>query len=70
MKKQTALKIILALATGGMLFSGYLSYTELFRNVCSIGGCSMVIGMPACVYGFVMYLVAFIIAVLGLRSKN
>jgi hypothetical protein len=29
-----------------------------------------VLGLPACVYGFVMYLVVFIICVIGLRSKK
>ncbi len=53
-----------------MLFSGYLSYGELFKKSCYMGGCSLVAGYPACVYGFVMYLIVFIVAILGLKHKN
>ena len=54
----------------GLLFSGYLSYGELFSKSCYIGGCSSVGGVPACVYGFVMYLFVFLISIAGLRSRN
>jgi len=71
MKKETALKAILLISVAGMLFSGYLSYSELFLGVCAVGkGCSLLLGIPSCVYGFVMYLIIFIIALLGLRSKS
>ena len=71
MDKNTALKLILGLSIIGMLFSGYLSYGELTSGVCPLGGgCSSVLGMPACVYGFVMYLLVFIICVIGLKSKK
>jgi uncharacterized membrane protein len=70
-KQKTALKTILGISIAGMLFSGYLSYSELFKGTCAIGGgCSMLAGLPTCVYGFVMYLIVFIIAILGLRSKK
>ena len=71
MKKQTALKTILILSIAGMAFSGYLSATELFQKVCAIGGgCSLLAGIPTCVYGFVMYTIVFIISLLGLRGKK
>lgn len=70
MKTQIALKTIAWIALAGMLFSGYLSYNELTSGICAIGGCSTVAGIPACVYGFVMYLVVFIISVLGLRRDS
>jgi len=71
MKKQTSLITILIISIAGMLFSGYLSYGELIKKTCSLdGGCSMVAGYPACVYGFVMYLIVFIISILGLKSKK
>lgn len=71
-----ALKIVLVIAVCGMLFSGYLSYGELFA-----GGCSNLVvscgknafsfaSLPACVYGFFMYSVVFIVSVLGLTSKK
>jgi uncharacterized membrane protein len=69
MKKEIALKIILAISIAGMLFSGYLSYTEIFNGVCSMGSCSSVASIPACVYGLAMYLVVFVISLLGLKKK-
>jgi uncharacterized membrane protein len=71
MKRKTALKTILVLAIAGMLFSGYLSYTELFRGTCAAGGgCSNIGGLPTCLYGFMMYLIVFIIAILGVKAKE
>lgn len=71
MNKQKSLKIILALSVFGVLFSGYLSYTEIFQATCALGSCSStVFQIPACVYGFVMYLIVAIVAALGLKAKN
>ncbi len=74
MTKELALKIILGIGIAGMLFSGYLSYMELFA-VCD-AGCpapgapGTILGYPACVYGFVMYAIVTIIAGLGLTAKK
>jgi len=62
--------MILIISIAGMLFSGYLSYGELIKQTCSFGGCSSVAGIPACVYGFFMYLIVFIISILGIKSKK
>jgi len=75
MQKQTELKTIMWIAIVGMLFSGYLSYTELFAGFCGatqlgLGQCTNVFKIPACVIGFVMYLVVLIIAILGLKAKD
>ncbi len=70
MKKHSALKTIMTLSILGMIFSGYLSYTELFTDVCLIGGCSNIGRIPVCVYGFTMYLVVFIVALFGIKSKE
>lgn len=75
MKKESALKIILIVSIAGILFSGYLSYTELFAGFCGasklgMGSCSKVLQIPACVYGFFMYLIVFIISIMGLNSKK
>lgn len=70
MKKNNALKTIFGISIAGMLFSGYLSYTELIKDVCALGGCSSIGGIPTCVYGFVMYLLVFIIALIGLRLSD
>ncbi len=69
--KKTALKIIFGISIAGMAFSGYLSYTELFQKFCALGGgCTSIIGLPSCVYGFVMYAIVFVIALLGLKAKK
>ncbi len=70
MKKQTALKILFWITLAGVLFSGYLSYTEIFQQTCAIGTCSTkVFTIPSCVYGFIMYLIGMIVSIIGLRSK-
>jgi len=71
MKKQTALKVLLWISVAGVLFSGYLSYTEIVQQFCAFGTCSTTIfSLPSCVYGFVMYLAAFVVALIGLKSKK
>ncbi|MCX6751038.1 MAG: hypothetical protein NTZ83_06275 [Candidatus Pacearchaeota archaeon] len=75
MKKESALKTILVISIAGLLFSGYLGYTELFAGFCGasklgMGNCTNVLQIPACVYGFFMYLIVFIIAIIGLKSKK
>jgi uncharacterized membrane protein len=73
-EKQTALKAILILSIAGLLFSGYLSYTELFASspaFCSSATCSQQIAsIPVCVYGFIMYLIIFVLSIIGLKSKK
>jgi len=69
MNKEITLKIIFWVSLGGLLFSGYLSYSELFLGVCALGeGCSFVLGLPSCIYGFVMYLIIFIVAGWGMKK--
>jgi len=72
MNKQIALKSVFWISLAGMLFSGYLSYTEIFQQFCAVGGsCSTkILTLPSCVYGFVMYLVVFLISIFGLRSRE
>jgi len=70
MKKQTALWTIFGISIAGMLFSGYLSASELLAKACPLGGCSSLLGIPTCVYGFVMYTAVLVIAILGLKGKK
>jgi uncharacterized protein with PQ loop repeat len=71
MKKQTSLITILIISIAGLLFSGFLSYGELIKKSCSLaGGCQNIAGIPVCIYGFVMYLIIFIITLLGLKNKK
>lgn len=79
MKYQTALFVIFIIAICGVLFSGYLSYQELY----TVDGCSdqliscgysgfEIANLPACVYGLLMYLIVLIVSgsSLFLNSKN
>lgn len=73
MSMRRALQVILAIAALGLGFSGFLSYQELFAATpapaCpSVGPAGTVLGYPACVYGFFMYLAVSVIAALGLRG--
>ena len=65
-----ALQVILAIALFGATFSGVLSYRELFGHTAAVcpspGAAGTVLGYPACVYGFFMYLVVAGPAVAGL----
>ncbi|MFA6256552.1 MAG: hypothetical protein WC606_05280 [Candidatus Absconditabacterales bacterium] len=70
MKKIIALRIIFIIAIAGMLFSGYLSFGEVIRKACPIGGCSTLGGIPTCVYGFTMYTIIFVVSLIGLCSKK
>lgn len=74
MTMRRALQTILAIAVFGLVFSGVLTYRELFTGgvaKCpSPGAPGTVFGYPACVYGFFMYLLISAVAALGLRSKT
>lgn len=70
MSFKNALKSILVISIAGLLFSGYLSYGELFLKSCPVGGCSVLLGVPVCVYGFVMYLLVFSISLMALVTKK
>ncbi len=74
LKAKTALKSILGISIAGLLFSGYLSFGEIFKQNCTLG-CSAgdsgnLFGIPVCVYGFFMYLVIFIITSLSLINRK
>lgn len=75
MKRLQILKIILGISVFGVLFSGVLSYQELFVPVVgascpTIGAPGTVFGYPACIYGFFMYAALAVISFLGLRAHN
>jgi len=70
-----ALQAILAIAIFGLVFSGYLTYQELFAGTqaasCpALGRPGTVLGYPACVYGFFMYLAIAVVAAAGLRRRR
>ena len=66
------LKIIAVLAAAGVLFSGFLSYTELFGGGGAACGpvSTLILGLPACVYGFAMYIVVLAVALLSLKKAR
>ena len=66
-----ALQLILVFALAGLIFSGTLTYREVFAGATkcpSPGAPGTIFGYPACVYGFFMYLAITIIAIAGLRA--
>jgi len=77
MPYKKTLQFILVLAIAGVLFSGYLSYYELFvpegcgEAIVSCGEKSITIAsLPACVYGFVMYLIILLLTSWSLLNKK
>ena len=67
-----ALQTILAIGVFGAVFSGVLSYREVFGDTVAVcpspGASGTVFGYPACVYGFFMYLIVAGTAVGGLLA--
>ena len=74
MTKNVALKIVVFLSFVGILFSGTLTYRELFLGSCNIGalscGTTKIFTMPACVYGLAMYVILFTVALVGNNSPD
>lgn len=74
MSMKGALQSILTVSVLGVLFSGYLSYLDLFGEPAApacppLGTPGTILGYPPCVYGLVMYLVVALTAALGLRAE-
>ena len=68
MSKKILALFILSFA--GILFSGYLSATKLFTDTCAFGeACPYFMDMPACYYGFVMFLILFTTSILLVSRK-
>ena len=68
-----ALQIILVFALAGLAFSGTLTYREVFASAAkcpSPGAPGTILGYPACVYGFFMYLAITTVAIMGLRAGS
>ncbi len=67
------LKAIAVLSAVGLLFSGYLTFQECGgagASACGAGGSSLIFGLPACIYGFVMYLLVFAISLAALNKRK
>ena len=62
--------ITLLLIIVGLAFSGYLTI-GYFGGTCPIaGGCAILLGLPACLYGFVLYLLALIGFLLAWKGRS
>lgn len=74
MNPKLALKIIFLISVIGVVFSGTLTYQEIFGATAvscpAPGAPGTVFGYPACVYGFFMYLILVIISFLGLLGSR
>lgn len=67
-----ALWTVFVLSLGGTVFSGTLTYRELFGTTSlscpSPGAAGTILGYPACVYGFAMFAAITVVSWLGLRA--
>jgi len=74
--KSHSLFLISGISLIGILFSGYLTFKEVLASLivkpcvsetCSAAAsCSQqILGLPTCAYGLAMYLVVFVISLLG-----
>jgi len=63
-------KVLLTLSLMGLAFSGYLSGVKLFTKTCAFGEtCPIFLGLPACYFGFAMFLMMTIVASLWTCGK-
>ncbi len=70
MNMKTSMWIVWGLSLSGVLFSGVLSYSELFRRQCMLGGCTYLGSLPSCVYGFVVFCLLFGVASIALLKQD
>jgi len=67
------LQAAVAISLFGAIFSGGLTYREMFAGAAKCpapGAPGTLLGYPACVYGFAMYVALLIVCVLGLRAAG
>ena len=69
-----ALWTVFVLGLAGSIFSGTLTYRELFGTSAlscpSPGAAGTLLGSPACVYGFARFVVITVVSGLGLRAAR
>ncbi|OHA92179.1 MAG: hypothetical protein A3J09_01695 [Candidatus Zambryskibacteria bacterium RIFCSPLOWO2_02_FULL_51_21] len=55
----------------GVLFSGYLSGIKFFTSTCAFNeSCPIFLGLPACYFGFALFLILFITSLMLLMGKT
>ncbi len=73
MNQKNILKIVFILSLLGTIFSGTLSYMEIFSSTATcpaLGAPGTILGYPACVYGFGMFILLTIISAIGLWGNK
>ncbi|MDP2789811.1 MAG: vitamin K epoxide reductase family protein [bacterium] len=79
MRRPFAYSLVAVLAAAGASLSGYLSYVNLWGSGCekaaiscsaSASGPVMILGLPNCVYGFAMFFVVFVLALIAIAREN
>ena len=73
MSPRRALQIVFTLSLIGTAFSGTLTYREVFgpsaMSCPSPGAPGTILGYPACVYGFFMFLAILLFSGMGLFTR-
>lgn len=65
-----SLRFITSFSVAGFLFSGYLTAVKLFSGACAFNEtCPLVIGIPACWYGFALYVILLLLSILAIRRS-
>jgi uncharacterized membrane protein YhaH (DUF805 family) len=63
--------IVFLLAIAGALFAGYLSFSKLVLQTCALNeGCNYLLGIPTCVYGFVLFVIILVLAWMRLQARS
>ncbi len=61
-------KIIAALSLAGVAFSGVLTW-RYYQGLCN-GGCSIILGLPSCLYGLALFLLLLAFSLLALGDDH
>jgi len=62
-----AKKLLIVMSVVGVLFSGFYSYKEIFNPICG-NYCHYQLGLPTCIYGFVVFVAVFVCVMLARRK--
>lgn len=63
MNNTTYIKFAAYATLAGVLFSGYLSATKFFSEICAFNeSCAYFLGYPACYFGFAIFLAMFLLS--------
>lgn len=66
MEEKKFYRWVLGLSGGGVLFAGYLTLTRLLTGICPFKEpCPYFLGYPACWYGLAMFILLFVVSLLG-----